>query len=261
MKLRNFAKMSVEEICRSLNEAAPSREELMHLSGDRRSGARREAERYLARSEREQSECKRLNAMLSFEQTARENGYVAVAGVDEAGRGPLAGPVVAAAVILPDNYFLRGLNDSKKVSHAKREELYLSITKDARAWSVAVGEVAEIDKFNILAASKLAMYRALSSLTVAPDFVLIDALELEGLPVSQLGIIGGDSLSLSIAAASILAKVTRDRLMCEIDKLFPGYGFAVHKGYPTALHRRAIAELGPCTIHRKSFLLLPEERR
>ncbi|MBS3898283.1 MAG: ribonuclease HII [Dethiobacter sp.] len=260
MKLRNFAKMTVEEICCSLSEAAPSGDELMRLSADRRTGARRLAERHMARSVRQRRESERLSAMLSYERAARENGFVTIAGVDEAGRGPLAGPVVAAAVILSENFYLPGLNDSKKVRPAKREELYLSITKAARAWSVAVGEVAEIDNYNILVASKLAMGRALASLAVIPDFVLLDALELEGLPVPQLGIIRGDSLSLSVAAASIIAKVTRDRWMCETDKLFPGYGFAVHKGYPTALHRRAIAKLGPCSLHRKSFLLLPEEK-
>lgn len=260
MKLRNFAKMTVEKISCSLSEAAPNGEELIRLSADRRTGARRLAERYLARGERERRESERISAMLSYERAAWENGFITIAGVDEAGRGPLAGPVVAAAVILPENYYLPGLNDSKKVSPAKRGELYLAITKAARAWSVAVGEVAEIDNYNILIASKLAMGRALASLAVAPDFVLLDALELEELPVYQLGIIGGDSLSLSIAAASIIAKVTRDRWMCEIDKLFPGYGFAVHKGYPTALHRQAIAKLGPCPMHRKSFLLLPEEK-
>ena len=261
MELRNFAKMTVEEICCSLSEAAPSGEELICLSADRRTGARRLAERCLARCESERRERERLAMMFSYERAARENGFSTIAGVDEAGRGPLAGPVMAAAVILPENYYLPGLNDSKKVSPAKREELYLAITKTARAWSVAVGEVAEIDNYNILVASKLAMGRALVSLAVEPDFVLLDALELEGLPVSQLGIVGGDRLSLSIAAASIIAKVTRDRWMCEMDKVFPDYGFAVHKGYPTALHRRAIAELGPCVMHRKSFLLLPEEKR
>jgi len=261
MKLRDFAKMTVKEICRSLSEAAPSGEELICLSKDRRTGARRLAESCLASCESERRERERLSSMLSYERAARENGFSTIAGVDEAGRGPLAGPVMAAAVILPENYYLPGLNDSKKVSPAKREELYLAITKTARAWSVAVGEVAEIDNYNILVASKLAMQRSLASLAVAPDFVLIDALELGGLPVSQLGIVGGDRFSLSIAAASIIAKVTRDRWMCEMDKVFPGYGFAVHKGYPTALHRRAIAELGPCVMHRKSFLLLSEEKR
>ncbi len=261
MKLRNFAQMTVEEICCSLSEVVPCGEELVHLSADRRTGVRRLAERCQARCDRERRERERLSAMLSYERAARENGFTTIAGVDEAGRGPLAGPVVAAAVVLPENYYLPGLNDSKKVSPAKREELYLAITETARAWSVAVGEVAEIDNYNILVASKLAMARALVSLAVAPDFVLLDALELEGLPVPQLGIIGGDSLSLSIAAASIIAKVTRDRWMCEIDKLFPGYGFAVHKGYPTTLHRLAIAKLGPCTMHRRSFLLLPEEKK
>lgn len=267
MMKRNFARMTVEEICRSLNEAAPSGEEVSQLFADSRTGVRRLAERSLVRSESERRERERLGIMLSYERVCRENGCSSIAGVDEAGRGPLAGPVMAAAVILPEDYYLPagqaglpGLNDSKKLTSFKREELYQAITKTARAWSVAVSEVAEIDKYNILAATKLAMGRALVSLAVEPDFVLVDAMELEGLPVSQLGIVGGDGLSLSIAAASIIAKVTRDRWMCEMDKVFPGYGFAVHKGYPTALHREAIAKFGACAIHRKTFLLLPEEK-
>lgn len=259
MKMKNFAKMTVEEIGRYLNEAAPSTEDIRQLSEDRRSGARRLAERFRARHEAIMLEQQRLQVMLSYERAAGENGFTYIAGVDEAGRGPLAGPVMAAAVILPQDTVITGLNDSKKLSAQKREELYHVIVGTAVAWAVGIGEVSEIEQYNILGATKLAMGRALVSLRTEPDFVLLDALELEGLPVPQLGIIGGDGLSLSIAAASVIAKVTRDRWMCEMDKAYPGYGFAENKGYPTAQHRQAIEKLGPCPMHRKSFLHLPEE--
>jgi ribonuclease HII len=257
--MRDFVKMTVGEINRYLNEAAPSQEELSRLSTDPRSGVRRLLEKMRAKSEAERCERIRLQAMLSYERAARENGFTYIAGVDEAGRGPLAGPVMAAAVILPEDFYLPGLNDSKKLSPQKREELCAGIKQQALCWGIGVGEVAEIEQYNILNASKLAMGRALISLSVKPDFVLLDALELDGLPVPQLGIVGGDRLSQSIAAASVIAKVTRDRWMSEMDKVFPGYGFAEHKGYPTAEHRRAIASLGPCAMHRKTFMLLQED--
>ena len=173
----------------------------------------------------------------------------------------MAGPVMAAAVILPADFYLPGLNDSKLMTAMKRAELYEQITQKAIAWSVGIGEVAEIDHVNILVASKRAMFRAVMSLPFKPDYVLIDALRLDELPYPQQGIIGGDAKSVSIAAASIIAKVTRDRWMCEMDKVFPGYGFAVHKGYPTTEHRRAIEQLGICPMHRKSFMLLRTEDR
>ncbi|MDW7650454.1 MAG: ribonuclease HII [Bacillota bacterium] len=256
---QEFAKMTVEKIARYLSEAAPTVEELGSLSGDRRSGVRKLVERYHNRRENERRERERLAAMSTFENQARVQGYTYIAGVDEVGRGPLAGPVMAAAVILPEDFYLPGVNDSKKLSPARREELYSEITARALAWSVGVGEVAEIDTVNILVASKVAMQRALTSLSLKPDYVLIDAIELDDLPIPQQGIISGDSKSLSIAAASIIAKVTRDRWMCEMDKVFPGYGFADHKGYPTNEHRQAISRLGICPLHRKSFMLLREE--
>ncbi|EEG77230.1 ribonuclease HII [Dethiobacter alkaliphilus] len=258
MTKTKFSRMTIGEINKYLAEAAPSAEELELLSSDGRAGARSLAQRMLNKLEKERQERKRLLNMLKLERAAREKGFTYIAGVDEAGRGPLAGPVVAGAVILPDNFFLAGLNDSKKLTPQKREELYEAITSEAVAWSVGIGEVWEIDDINILQASKLAMYRALLTLSVKPDYALLDALELEELPFAQQGVVGGDGLSLSIAAASVVAKVTRDRLMCEQEKMYPGYGFSLHKGYPTAEHRSAIAKLGPCPIHRKSFLLLPE---
>jgi ribonuclease HII len=257
--MSKFAKMTVGEINRYLSEGGPTTEEIEGLAKDSRTGARHLAERYLARREAERRERERLHAMLSYERVARENGYTYIAGVDEAGRGPLAGPVMAAAVILPEHFYLPGINDSKKLTPKKREEFYAEIIQHALAWGIGIGDVGEIDQYNILNAAKLAMVRAVLALSIEPDFVLVDALELEGLPVPQLGVIRGDSLSQSIAAASILAKVTRDRWMCEMDKVFPHYGFAEHKGYPTTEHRRAIATFGACDMHRKSFVLLREE--
>ena len=258
MKQSKFAKMTIGEISRCFSETAPTTEELNELSLDDRAGARLLAQRQLNRLLNDHREQQRLTAMMRYERTAKSNGYTYIAGVDEAGRGPLAGPVMAGAVILPENFNLPGLNDSKKLSPQKREEFYSVITREAVSWSVGIGEVEEIDDINILQASKLAMYRALLTLSVKPDFALLDALELENLHIPQLGVVGGDGLSLSIAAASVIAKVTRDRWMCLQDELYPGYGFALHKGYPTAQHRAAIAELGPSPIHRTSFVLLPE---
>jgi ribonuclease HII len=199
--------------------------------------------------------------MLNFEIQARKSGYHLIAGVDEAGRGPLAGPVIASAVILPENIFLPGLNDSKLLSPARRDKLYQEIVNQSLAWSTGLGTVSEIDSLNILQATRLAMLRALTDLSVKPDFILLDALRLEGLECPQQPVIGGDRLSQSIAAASIVAKVTRDRLMRELDSVFPGYGFARHKGYGTPEHYRALAEKGSCPLHRQSFLPDAERKR
>ncbi|MCD6055090.1 MAG: rnhB [Gammaproteobacteria bacterium] len=178
-----------------------------------------------------------------------------IAGVDEAGRGPLAGPVVAAAVILPGDLVIPGLNDSKKVSPRLRERLYSIITQSALAYSIASADVAEIDKLNILWASLLAMRRAVEGLSLKPDHVLIDGNRTPDLSCSCEAIIGGDAKIPAISAASILAKVTRDRLLQEYEHQYPGYGFAIHKGYPTKAHYAALANLGPSPIHRRSFRL------
>ena len=178
----------------------------------------------------------------------------AVAGIDEAGRGCLAGPVVAAAVILPAELVIDGLNDSKKLTDKKRRELYDVITQNAVSYGIAMASEREIDEINILQATFLAMQRAIDKLDVRPDLALIDGNRAKdfGLPVRT--IVKGDSLSASIAAASILAKVTRDRLMEELDEAYPQYGFAVHKGYGTKRHYEALREYGPCPIHRRTFL-------
>ena len=191
----------------------------------------------------------------SFENEARKKGYKLVCGVDEAGRGPLAGPVCAAAVILPENCEIDGLNDSKKLSEKKRELLYDIIIEKALAYSIAYGTLEEIEEYNILEATYIAMNRAIDGLQLSADFALIDGNRVpKGIKIPCETVIKGDSKSCSIAAASILAKVTRDRLMLEYDKKYPQYFFAQHKGYGTKAHYEAIFQHGACEIHRLSFL-------
>jgi len=191
--------------------------------------------------------------MWEFEQIAYAHGYGCVAGIDEAGRGPLAGPVVAAAVILPPDVTIPGINDSKKLSAAVRDDLYDRICADALAVGVGLSDSATVDGINILQATLRAMEEAVGGLQLTADYLLIDGISRVSLPIPQRTIKKGDSLSISVAAASIVAKVTRDRLMLEYDQLYPGYGFAGHKGYGSASHLAAIAALGPCPIHRLTF--------
>lgn len=191
----------------------------------------------------------------SFERAAAERGFKAVCGVDEAGRGPLAGPVVAAAVILPDGCVIEQLNDSKKLSEKKREQLFDIITERALAYSIAEASVDEIERYNILGATFLAMCCAVDGLSVPADYVLIDGDKIPPqLDKPAESVIKGDARSCSIAAASILAKVTRDRHLIEMDTRYPQYGFAGHKGYGTKAHTDAILQYGPCELHRPSFL-------
>ncbi len=188
-----------------------------------------------------------------FEERLRQSGCCLPAGVDEAGRGPLAGPVVAAAVILPPRYDLPGLADSKKLSARRREQLFGSIRQQAVAVGVGFCSAAEIDRHNILQASLLAMRQAVMRLHPAADALLVDGLQTLALPLPQQALVKGDARCASVAAASIIAKVVRDRIMRVFDRRYPGYGFARHKGYGSAEHRRRIAELGPCPLHRASF--------
>ena len=190
----------------------------------------------------------------SIEKELFENGFVTVCGIDEAGRGPLCGPVVAAAVILPRDIEIEGLNDSKKLTEKKREKLFDIIKEKAIAYAIAEASNEEIDEINILNASMLAMRRAVAALSVKADFVLIDGNCSRGFDVPTQTVVKGDSVSCSIAAASILAKVTRDRLCLEHDKLYPEYNIAKHKGYPTKEHMDAVRKHGPSPIHRRSFL-------
>ncbi|MDR1254235.1 MAG: ribonuclease HII [Oscillospiraceae bacterium] len=189
-----------------------------------------------------------------FEKKAYSQGYKTICGVDEAGRGPLAGPVFAAAVIFPEGTEIDGINDSKKLSPKKREQLCLTIKDKAEAFSVAFATVDEICELNILNASLLAMQRAINALSVVPELALIDGNQLPKIPIKSWAIVKGDTLSYSIASASILAKVARDRVMTSLDLQYPAYGFAKHKGYGTAAHIELIKKYGPCPIHRKTFL-------
>jgi ribonuclease HII len=196
-----------------------------------------------------------MNCSFRHERQLYAQGFCCVAGIDEAGRGPLAGPVVAAAVVLPRKFSHKVLDDSKKLTPEQRDELHAELIAHAEIrWSAAVVCVEEIDRRNILRATHEAMRRAVGALAGAPDHVLIDGLPVHPFSIPQTALVGGDGLSFSIAAASVIAKVTRDRLMIEYDTAFPEYAFAQHKGYGTALHLERLKKHGPCEIHRRSFL-------
>lgn len=204
------------------------------------------------KGERLEKELARLEAMRAYE---REYGdFFLICGIDEAGRGPLAGPVTAGAVILPKDCQILYLNDSKKLSEKRREELFTEIKEKAVAWCVKTASPARIDEINILQATYEAMREAIAGLGVVPQLLLNDAVNIPQVEILQVPIIKGDAKSVSIAAASILAKVTRDHMMAEYDAIYPGYGFGKHKGYGTAAHIQALKELGPCPIHRRTFI-------
>jgi ribonuclease HII len=189
-----------------------------------------------------------------LERAARKGGARCIAGVDEVGRGPLFGPVVAAAVILPVGCTLLGLDDSKKLTERKREELDIAVRACAVAWAIATVDAETIDRINIRQASLLAMRQAVEQLAVAPDFLLIDGRDCIEWPCTQRAVVKGDATSVSIAAASVIAKVHRDRMLVELDREFPGYGLAQHKGYGTVMHLEALERLGPTPLHRRSFV-------
>lgn len=245
----NAAELKLKDIETILFSGVPSEDFAAACEADARAGVQRLAKRY----RREQAERARIDALYAYEYAARDEGAKTVAGVDEAGRGPLAGPVVVAAVILPFGLFMPGLNDSKKVTPKKRELLYDEILEKAVAVRVSIVDAATIDRVNIYQATMNGMYESILNLDPKPDKVLIDAVELAKLPMPSLSIIKGDAKSASIAAASIIAKVTRDRMMLKYDAEYPQYGFAQHKGYGTAQHIEALEKYGPCPIHRKSF--------
>ena len=221
-------------------------------SSDKRSGVQALVHRAMRRQAYILSERERLEKMRVFEHQYEAQGLVC--GIDEAGRGPLAGPVVAGAVILPKNCEILGLNDSKQLTEKKREELYDVIMKEAVSVGIGFRTNERIDEINILQATYEAMRDAVAALNVVPDVLLNDAVTIPGLPMKQVPIIKGDAKSVSIAAASIIAKVTRDRLMVEYDRQYPGYDFASNKGYGSAAHIEAIKKLGPTPIHRRSFI-------
>ncbi|KAB2645161.1 MAG: ribonuclease HII [Verrucomicrobia bacterium] len=195
-----------------------------------------------------------MKCSLDCERDLHRQGFPRVVGIDEAGRGPLAGPVVAAGVVLPEGFHHDKLDDSKKLTASRRASLYAELTDRADIhWAVAVVEAEEVDRLNILKATHVAMRRALAGLVPDPDHALIDGLPVLPFPIPQTALVGGDGLSFSIAAASVIAKVTRDRIMVAMDVRYPGYEFAQHKGYGTALHLAKLRAHGPCAIHRRSF--------
>ena len=201
-----------------------------------------------------EKEEERLKELKKMENELRQKGFNAICGIDEAGRGPLAGPVVVASVIMPENSMIEGVNDSKKISEAKREKLYDQIISEAISYGVGIIDEEEIDTINILNATKKGLTLAISQLKVKPDLIIVDALEhIDTIGIPYESIIKGDAKCYSISAASIIAKVTRDRIMREWDEVYPQYGFKQHKGYGTAKHIAAIKEYGLCPIHRKSF--------
>ena len=202
-----------------------------------------------------EKEIERLNLLKEEENKLYDQGIEYICGIDEAGRGPLAGPVVVGAVIMPKDSFIEGVNDSKKISEKKREKIYEQILEEAVAYSIGVIDRDVIDDINILNATKLGVKKAVSTLKQRPEVIMVDALtgiDTDGIP--YISVVKGDAKNYSIAAASIIAKVTRDRMMKEWDEVYPDYGFSKHKGYGTAEHIRIIKEKGPCLIHRKSFI-------
>ncbi len=245
--------MTLAKVRERLAGREPTRAEWEALQADGRAGVKRIVERVLAARRREASESRRLFERTRFERELWERGLELVAGCDEAGMSPLAGPVVAGAVILERGDRIRDVDDSKKLSPKERERLQVEIKARARSWAIGITTHEEIDELNIFRAGLLAMRRAIEGLLPAPQHVLLDARRVPEVSIPQTPIIKGDALSLTIGAASILAKTTRDRMLVELDAEYPGYGFAIHKGYPVAAHVEALRRLGPCPIHRRSF--------
>ena len=246
---------TIAEIKQELDTALPEqREELMAgYAIDSRKGVQKLLEGYRKKEAALLAERKRLEQMRCFERKYA-GAYTCICGIDEAGRGPLAGPVVAGACILPVDCEILYLDDSKKLNAKKREALYDEITEKAMAWGVGVVSHQRIDEINILQATYEAMRQAVSELSVTPDLLLVDAVNIPKMKMKQVGIIKGDAQSVSIAAASILAKVTRDRMMVEFAREYPQYGFEQNKGYGSGKHIEALKEFGPCPIHRRSFI-------
>jgi len=250
----DISSLTVAEIKKLTFNAGSLEEGFMQaLLKDRRAGVREIYHRLQRLESVRTAEIKRLEKMYRYEENLAAKGSGLVAGVDEAGRGPLAGPVYAAAVILPPGVKIIGLNDSKKLSASKREVLAEIIKKSALAWAVGIASTEEINSENIHLASLKAMRRAVRGLKPKPAYVLVDGYRIDRLDIPQMPLTGGDGLSASIAAASILAKVSRDGLMDHYHRIYPGYGFDRHKGYATAEHLEALAALGPCPVHRTGY--------
>jgi ribonuclease HII len=268
-RLDELRTMPVEELRRRFGDGAEElpRGGLQLLDDDSRAGAREVARRIWKRIHAAQAEGRRLSRLCAFEQPLWDQGFTLVAGVDEVGMAPLAGPVIAAAVILKPGTRLNGVNDSKQLTPEERDGLEPEIRGCAVAVGIGRAEVEEIDRINIYQAGLLALRRAVVALAPAPQHLLVDARRLRDLDIPQQPIVKGDAKSITIGAASIVAKVHRDRLMCDLDREHPGYGFAHHKGYPTPDHLDALEKLGACAIHRRSFApvakalgLIPEQQ-
>ncbi len=254
--MSTFKKMTLAELTAYIEKRAElTSEEEEKLAADGRSGALALLARHRRKIELRAKETARLEKMLSEEKKLWEKGYRFIAGIDEAGRGPLAGPVVAAAVVLSPGTLIENLNDSKQLSAARRRFLYEEIILKAQAYGLGSATREEIDRYNIHQATFMAMKRALEKLTVKPDYLLVDGFPLRGPHCPQKALKGGDALSLSIAAASVLAKVTRDNLMMKLHDEYPQYGFNRNMGYGTGDHRAALINYGPCPAHRTSFRL------
>lgn len=251
--MNKLSELSIAELTKMLQQDELLDSELLELKGDSRQGARKLALGAMRKREQQSAEQDRLVRMTSFERKLWRDGIRYVAGVDEVGAGPLAGPVVAAAVMLPPELMIPYVNDSKKLSFKRREVLEREIKQAAVAYSLGSCSPAEIDELNIYQASREAMRRAVAGLEVTPGYLLVDARSVPGIKVEQQAIKGGDAKSQSIAAASILAKVHRDELMQNYAEQYPGYGFENHSGYPTKHHVEALGRLGPTPIHRRSF--------
>lgn len=244
--------MNIAEVKRILTQE-PSQEELTIIASDERLGVQKLYAAYVRKIDAAIREKERFDKMLAFEKEYWQQGIRNVAGVDEAGRGPLAGPLVVASVILPENVFISGLNDSKQLSAKVRERLYEEVCQKAISIVINIVSVAEIDKYNIYQATKLSMERVIMHLKPKPTVALIDAMPVESEGVKTVSLIHGDALSSSIAAASIIAKVTRDRIMFNIDKEYPEYDFASNKGYGSQKHMEAIKKYGATLWHRRSY--------
>jgi ribonuclease HII len=249
MKIRDLKKMI--DNCNNVDDLDEA--VLLDLANDKRTGVQKIYSKLINDLNKKIKEKERLKAIHKYEDNCCSKGYRLIAGVDEAGRGPLAGPVAAGAVILPDDIEILGVNDSKQLSSKQRTKLAEQIKKAALCWSIGLATEEEIERLNIRNATHLAMARAAKSLSLKPDILLVDGFLIPGVEIKQQAIVGGDAKSVSIAAASILAKVQRDKIMDNYHALYPQYGFDRHKGYGTKQHIEAIMKYGPCPIHRKDF--------
>ena len=252
-----LSKLSIAKIRHLVEAIEPDDTVIALLAGDRRAGVRSLAATLVRRREKQERRQKRQEELCALESDLRTQGKSVIAGVDEAGRGPLAGPVVAAAVVLPEDIDLLGIDDSKKLTAARREVLFEAITSRAVAWGIGMVDNEEIDNTNILEAAMKAMCTAVRIMKLKPDVLLVDGPRTPGADCDERAVVDGDARCRVIAAASIIAKVTRDRIMIELDSVYPGYGFAGHKGYGARSHIDAIGRLGPCDIHRISFRIVP----